>query len=108
MRYGIICDGCNYEDDVFYPMREWTGSPEQVGFCPQCGETMRRSWSKEGGRITHQSKGRFGFVTNNMGDGPQYVHDYNDLQRKLKARGLHIAETDRELDYRAKHVKDLK
>jgi predicted nucleic acid-binding Zn ribbon protein len=103
-RYGIICDSCNYEDELFMPMRLW--SKDAIGLCPKCGEPMRRDW-QDGGKIDVQSKGRFGFVTNNMGDGPQYVHDYGDLKKKLKARGLHVTETDREIAYRGKHMKDL-
>lgn len=103
-RYGIVCDECGYEDEILMPMRLW--SSDKIPLCDRCGEQMRRLWDN-GGRIAFQSKGKFGFVTKNMGDGPQYVHDYNDLQKKLKARGLHVSEPDRELSYRAKHMKDL-
>lgn len=102
--YGFLCDKCGTEDEIVLQSCK-SYSDEVFPACVRCGDKMRRDW-RGGGRITHQSKGRFGFVTNNMGDGPQYVHDYNDLQRKLKSRGLHITENDSETMYTAKHLKD--
>jgi len=104
--YGFVCDDCETQDELI--LQSCKDYVEDIfPTCTACGKKMRRDW-RNGGRITHQSKGRFGFVTQNMGDGAQYVHDYNDLQKKLKTRGLHVAEHDSETMYRAKHLKDAR
>lgn len=103
MRYGVICDGCSYEDELVMPWQEW--SEKKIGECPKCGNPMHRLW-KDAAKLNDPSSQNFGFTTNNMGDGPQYVGSYQELKRKLKARGLHLAEPDRELTYAGKHAKD--
>lgn len=100
----MICDECKVEDELI--LASWKEYRVETFPVCSCGRRMRRDWSG-GGRITHQSKGRFGFVTQNMGDGPQRVDDYQDLQRKLKARGLHVAEPTAESNYFDKHCRDF-
>lgn len=105
MKYDITCDHCGTTEEIRLPWQDYDEG--KFPPCPACQRRMRRVWTNAA-RLDFQSKGRFGFVTRNMGDEPVLVHDYKDMQAKLKSRGLHVAEPSREDLYIQRHMGDRK
>lgn len=82
---------------------------DQIPRCPQCGEPMERDWTSQGApSFANPSKGRYGFVSENIlpGGVPVHVDSAQTEARLLKATGKERHVVSDESQYRFKHRLD--
>lgn len=87
----------------------WSELQEKTPTCGSCGSKMGRDYRAESfAGISEQSKGRYGFVSENLHpDGhPILVRDAQDQNRYMKQFGLIRGELSAEKQYRYKHRLD--
>jgi hypothetical protein len=77
--------------------------------CPECGRLMIRDWMAQGpGSFSNPSKGRYGFVSENIlpGGVPVQVDSAQTEAKLLKANGKERHSVSQESQYRHKHRMD--
>lgn len=104
--FPFVCDEHQEREEVECLYSQLAG---RIPKCPECGRIMVRDWAAQGpGSFSNPSKGRYGFISENIlpGGVPVHVDSAQTEARLLKANGKERHTVSPESQYRYKHRLD--